>query len=63
MAGAHTTRTILSYTIAGSLGGIIGFSLARIGVGILPWGPMIGFAGGILIIRAILAIRQRIPKK
>jgi multidrug efflux pump len=62
MFGARMTRTVLSYLWAGTLGGTIGFSLARVGIGVLPWGPLIGIAGGMLVIRAILAIRQIIPR-
>ncbi len=35
-------RAAVSYFVGILLGGIVGFSLARVGVGTLPWAPMIG---------------------
>jgi len=52
-------RMVLSYTAIGGLGGAIGFLLARVGVGAMPWGPVVGAAAGLLLLRAIRGLRGR----
>jgi len=57
--GSQTYRAISSYVMGGMLGGIVGYSLARLGVGQLPWPPIIGAMSGFLIIRAVLQFKLK----
>src|SRR5271166_3345783 len=56
---SKTTGTIFSYSICAGLGALVGYSLVQLGLGVLPWPPIIGACAGILMIRAI---RQLNPK-
>jgi multidrug efflux pump len=57
--GSQIYRILSSYAIGGSLGAIVGYSLARLGVGQLPWPPIIGAISGFLIIRAVLQFKLK----
>jgi multidrug efflux pump len=53
-------RAVLSYTLAGSLGGLIGFSLARLDAVPMPWGPAVGVCAGLLLIRGIRGVQSQL---
>ncbi len=65
---SKTARAVISYTIGAALGGLSGYSLAQVGVGGALWGrvspslwiSLIGLCLGILLIRVIREIYQRI---
>jgi multidrug efflux pump len=57
---ADRTQAVVSYGLAILLGLASGYLLARLGVGRLPWGPLVGAAAGVLLIRAIRELRRRI---
>jgi multidrug efflux pump len=48
-----------SCTLGGLLGLAIGFALAQLGVGRLPWGPLVGAFAGVVIMLAALEMRRR----
>ncbi|HJZ59738.1 MAG TPA: efflux RND transporter permease subunit [Gemmataceae bacterium] len=56
-------RAVLSYTLAGSLGGVVGFSLARLQAVPMPWGPLVGACAGLLLIRGIRGVRERLSSR
>jgi multidrug efflux pump len=58
----HSDRAqaAVSYALAVSLGLASGYLLARLGVGRLPWGPLVGAAAGALLVWALRELRQRI---
>jgi multidrug efflux pump len=56
-AGKMTLR-IITYSMSGLLGSVTGFLLAKLGVGRLPWPPVVGAAAGIIVAAAVLEIRR-----
>jgi multidrug efflux pump len=58
----HSDRiqAAVSYGLAVSLGLASGYLLARLGVGRLPWGPLVGAAAGFLLVWTLRELRQRI---
>src|SRR6185295_6278176 len=48
LLSSKLVRSIVSTMAAGVVGAIVGFLLAHLGVGQMPWAPMIGAAIGIL---------------
>ncbi|HKI35566.1 MAG TPA: efflux RND transporter permease subunit [Gemmataceae bacterium] len=57
---ADTTQSVISHTAGGLLGGAVGFLLAQLHVGRQPWGPLVGAFAGVLVVRAVRSLRQRI---
>ena len=57
---ADRTRSVMSYFLGALLGTVIGYSLAKVHIGVLPWAPLIGALAGILLIRGIRQIYQKI---
>jgi multidrug efflux pump len=54
-------KLVLSYSIGGGLGAVIGFLLARLHViGSLPWAIIVGATGGIVFIRGVRAVRAQL---
>jgi multidrug efflux pump len=51
-------RLVLSYTFGASLGAVLGFLLARVGAAIMPWAPIVGGCGGLLLIRGVRGLRR-----
>jgi multidrug efflux pump len=49
-------RSTLSYLVGALLGAVIGYSLAHVHVGVMPWAPLIGAAAGVLLIRGFRQI-------
>ena len=56
-------RRISSATGGAVLGLVFGFLLARIGIGSLPWGPIVGAGAGALIVFVIMGVHQAIWHK
>ena len=54
-------RSIGSTMVGGGVGFIVGFLLAQLGVGRLPWGPLVGAAAGAIIVVGLLQLR-RLPQ-
>ena len=52
-------RSVLSYSVAGGLGNASGLLLAQVGIGTRPWGPVVGAAAGLLLLRAIRGLQGR----
>ena len=42
------------------LGAAIGYLLAKLQIGVLPWGPLVGGAGGVLLLVGAFEVRRRI---
>jgi multidrug efflux pump len=57
---ADATQATVSYVLCGLLGGAVGFSLAELQVGRQPWGPVVGAACGVLLVRAVRGLRQKV---
>jgi multidrug efflux pump len=56
---ANATRWIGSIAAGAALGGTSGFLLSQLGIGRLPWGPLVGASAGILTAIASLEIHRR----
>jgi multidrug efflux pump len=54
-------RSISSTMVGGGVGFIVGFLLAQLGVGRLPWGPLVGAAAGAIIVVGLMQLR-RLPQ-
>ncbi|MCE9561790.1 MAG: efflux RND transporter permease subunit [Planctomycetes bacterium] len=52
-------RALISYAVGGSLGGVIGYLMAQMGVVLMPWGPVVGVCAGLLVIRGIRGVPIR----
>ena len=52
-------RKTASWLLGGILGAAIGFFLAKLGVVLLPWGPLVGAAAGALVVLAVLDAHRR----
>jgi multidrug efflux pump len=57
---SERTRAAMSYFVGATLGAAIGYSLAQVHIGALPWAPLIGIASGVLLIRGIRQVYQKI---
>ncbi len=57
---SERTRSVMSYFVGALLGAVIGYSLAQVRIGVLPWAPLIGAAAGILLIRGIRQVYEKI---
>jgi multidrug efflux pump len=57
---ADRTQAVVSYLLAVLVGAASGYLLARLGVGRLPWGPLVGAGAGLLVVRAVRELRRRI---
>jgi multidrug efflux pump len=55
-----TSRWVGSALVGGLLGGVIGYLLAKLGIGRLPQAPLAGFAVGVVLALLIPAIGRRI---
>jgi multidrug efflux pump len=55
---SQKTQAITSYGVGVTLGGVGGYALAQLGVGAMPWPPLIGVAAGVLLIRAVRHIKK-----
>jgi multidrug efflux pump len=51
-------QRIASAVVGGLLGGVAGFLLAGIGIGALPWGPIVGACVGALIVPIVIGVHQ-----
>jgi multidrug efflux pump len=51
-------RQLASAVAGGLLGLATGFLLARVGVGVLPWGPIVGACVGALLVPIVMGIHQ-----
>ncbi len=60
-AGVEVRRA-LSALAGGVLGAAIGYLLAKLRVGVLPWGPLVGGAGGVLLLVGAFEVRRRIKR-
>jgi multidrug efflux pump len=60
-AGVEVRRA-LSALAGGALGAAIGYLLAKLRVGVLPWGPIVGGAGGVLLLVGAFEVRRRIKR-
>ena len=60
MFASNLVRAITSYGVATTVGAIIGYSAAKLGLGEMPWPPIIGAVTGFLIVRGVLHIHRRI---
>jgi multidrug efflux pump len=56
-------RSVASGLAGGVLGAAAGFLLARVGIGTVPWGPMVGAAAGALIVPVIVGIHQALQSR
>jgi multidrug efflux pump len=56
-------RRIGSFAGGGVLGLVLGFLLARIGIGSLPWGPIVGACAGGVVALVIMGVHQAIQYK
>jgi multidrug efflux pump len=56
-------RRVLSSTLGGVLGAAAGFLLARLGVGRLPWGPLVGGFAGVSFVLGALEMRRRMQPR
>jgi multidrug efflux pump len=54
---------VASPAAGGLLGLLVGFLLAGIGVGTLPWGPIVGACAGALLVPVVIGIHQAIRYK
>ncbi|MBP3957669.1 efflux RND transporter permease subunit [Gemmata sp. G18] len=52
-------RWVLSHGAGASLGAVLGFLLARLGVGVMPWAPIVGACAGVLLIRGARGVHAR----
>ena len=50
----------LSAVTGGVLGAAIGYLLAKLQIGVLPWGPLVGGVGGVLLLVGAFEVRRRI---
>jgi multidrug efflux pump len=57
------TKAIVSYAMAGGMGAASGYLLARLGVGRLPWAPLLGATAGILLIRVLREFARLVGPK
>jgi multidrug efflux pump len=55
-----TARWVGSSLVGGLLGGVMGYSLAKLGIGRLPQAPLAGFCLGVVLALLIPAIGRRI---
>jgi multidrug efflux pump len=46
-------RSFVSHAVGGLLGATVGFLLARLGVGMMPWPPIVGACAGLLAVRGV----------
>jgi multidrug efflux pump len=51
-------KAIVSYFLGSVLGGIVGFLLGRLNVGVMPWPPIVGAAAGFLVMRGIKGVQR-----
>jgi hypothetical protein len=59
---ASRLARLIGSTLAGGIVGlIVGFLLAQLGVGKLPWAPLVGAAAGAFITLGLLQLR-RLPQ-
>jgi multidrug efflux pump len=56
-------RSIASGVAGGLLGLACGFLLARVGVGALPWGPVVGACAGALLVPVVIGVHQALRFK
>jgi multidrug efflux pump len=56
-------QNVASSVAGGLLGLVSGFLLARVGVGILPWGPIVGACAGALIVPVVIGMHQAVRFK
>ena len=59
---SRRVRSFIAHTVGASLGWLVGYCLAQLGVGRLPWAPVVGACAGLLIIRTIRNVRIRRTK-
>ncbi|VTR92957.1 transporter : Cation/multidrug efflux pump OS=Singulisphaera acidiphila (strain ATCC BAA-1392 / DSM 18658 / VKM B-2454 / MOB10) GN=Sinac_7474 PE=4 SV=1: ACR_tran: ACR_tran [Gemmata massiliana] len=52
-------RWVLSHIAGAALGAVLGFLLARLGVGHMLWGPIVGACAGVLLIRGARGLHAR----
>ena len=51
---------MISCAMGGLLGATVGYLLAMLHVGKLPWGPVVGAAAGTSLVLAVLEVHRRI---
>ena len=56
-------RRIASPAAGGVLGAVFGFLLAKVHIGTLPWGPILGAAAGALILPFVISLHQSLRLK
>ena len=49
-------RSVLSYTLAGSLGLVVGYLFALMNLVLMPWGPIVGACAGLIVMRGIRGV-------
>ncbi len=54
-----TARTAIAYGFGASLGFAVGYFLAKLGIGVMPWPPIIGACAGFLVIRGVRFTAKR----
>ncbi|HEX5470337.1 MAG TPA: efflux RND transporter permease subunit, partial [Lacipirellulaceae bacterium] len=53
---SERARRLVSLMAAGVLGWVVGFLLAQLGVGRMPWSPLVGLAAGVFIARGLMQL-------
>jgi multidrug efflux pump len=61
--GTDRWQRIASGTAGGLLGLVSGFLLAGIGIGTLPWGPIVGACAGALIVQIVIGVHRALRHK
>ncbi len=56
-------KAAVSYAIAGSTGASVGYLLALLKIAILPWGPIVGAAAGLLVMWTIRELNRQIDAR
>ena len=56
-------KAVVSYVMAGGVGAASGYLLAQLGVGRLPWAPLLGATAGILLIRVLREFARLVGPK
>jgi multidrug efflux pump len=57
---SNVGKAITSYGIAMVVGAIVGYSVSKLGLGTMPWPPIIGALTAILIVRGLMHLQSRI---